>query len=422
MSHITNFAEARTVLLESVPAAGSQPINYKLDRMRQLMAALGNPQNELKIIHVAGTSGKTSTCYYIAACLQAAGQKVGLTISPHVDEVNERVQINLVPLAEKTFCSQLEAFLKLVSKTKLQPTYFELLVAFAFYVFKQQRVDYAVVEVGLGGLFDGTNIIDDPGKVCVITDIGFDHTDILGNTLAAIATQKAGIIGPHNPVFSYLQEAEVRQVIEDTCQAKDADLHSLTMPALDDLPMSLPLFQRRNWYLAEQVSRFVLTRDQITLPPQAEWLAAADTLVPARMEINQLANKTLIIDAAHNSQKMQTLVTSLKDRFPGQAMAVLIALVDGKSLDTASILRELLPIADSLIVTSFGTIQDMPRHSIDPYQVAAEAQKLGIPNVEVIQKPEQAFSELKQQPADCLLVTGSFYLLNHVRPHMLETA
>jgi len=334
--HISNFAEARAVLLKTVPPAGSMHNNYKLDRMRQLMESLGNPQNELKIIHVAGTSGKTSTCYYIAATLQAAGQKVGLTISPHVDEVNERIQINLVPLAEKEFCQELEEFLNLVQKTKLELTYFELLVAFAFWEFKKQAVDYAAVEVGLGGLFDGTNVITSPKKVCVITDIGFDHTDILGNTLSAIATQKAGIIGKHNPVFTYIQELEVRQVIEATCEDKAADLHSLTMPALDDLPTTLPLFQRRNWYLAEQVSRFVLDRDHLSQPNKETWLRAADTHIPARMEITQSAGKTIVIDAAHNTQKMQTLVTSLKDRFPGQTMAVLLALVRGSGDEQAA--------------------------------------------------------------------------------------
>src|SRR5690606_38872097 len=118
--------------------------------------------------------------------LAAAGQKVGMTVSPHVYEVNERVQINTKPLAETQFCRELSRFLNIIQSSGVRPTYFELLVAFAYWEFAEQGVDYAVIEVGLGGLLDGTNVVARDDKVCIITDIGFDHTSVLGKTLSAI--------------------------------------------------------------------------------------------------------------------------------------------------------------------------------------------------------------------------------------------
>lgn len=146
---IENFAEARKVLSAFVPTG--KPAPYTLNRMFRLMKLLGDPQENYHVIHVAGTSGKTSTSYYLAALLAKSDKKVGLTVSPHVDEVNERLQINLKPLSEKDYTKALSEFLEIIHKARINPTYFELLIAFAFWEFARQKVDYAVVEVGLGG-------------------------------------------------------------------------------------------------------------------------------------------------------------------------------------------------------------------------------------------------------------------------------
>src|SRR5712691_3519862 len=158
MHGMRNFAEARVALHAYVSSRPSER-TYTLERMMQLMAYLGHPQDTLKIMHVAGTSGKSATAYYAAALLMAAGKRVGLTVSPHAVEVNDRVQINLTPLPEQTFCQELSVFLGLVTKSGITPTYFELLIAFAYWEFVCQRVDYAVVEVGLGCMVDATNVI-----------------------------------------------------------------------------------------------------------------------------------------------------------------------------------------------------------------------------------------------------------------------
>ena len=183
MPQIHTLAEANLALR---PFYDYSRTAYTLDVMKALMEHLGNPQNQLRVLHVAGTSGKTSTAYYCAALLKEAGKKVGLSVSPHVDTVNERLQINGQPMPEAEFCKVLSEFLDVVAESGIKPSYFELLVAMTYWEFARQKVDYAVIEVGLGGLRDGTNVIERADKVCLITDIGLDHTEILGHTLTKI--------------------------------------------------------------------------------------------------------------------------------------------------------------------------------------------------------------------------------------------
>jgi len=417
MPQIRNFAEAHTVLSKYV-SRNSKPGSYSLGRMQKLMQKLGNPQNRIKIIHVAGTSGKTSTCYYIAALLQAAGQKVGLTVSPHVDEVNERVQINLTPLTEQDFCQKLSEFIDIVNKTGVEPTYFELLIGLAYWVFAQQNVDYAVVEVGLGGLLDGTNVINNQNKICVITDIGLDHTNVLGSTLTEIATQKAGIIGSHNPVFMFTQPAEVMLPIKRRVKQQHAQLHELR-PLVKNTQKYLPPFQQRNWHLAKTVYDFIAERDNLKILDTKQLTKASHTIVPARMEIIEFGGRTIVIDGSHNGQKMEALAKGMQKLFPGKSVAALVSFVTSESSRAPGALEQLLPITSSLMVTSFSGEQDTPKHSVGPKVIATIAKKLGFKNVTVVSDPGQAFTTLLNQTEDILLVTGSFYLLNHIRPLML---
>lgn len=413
---IGSFEEARAVLRTFVPSERQFREAYTLDRMRTLMAALGNPQDNYKVIHIAGTSGKTSTAYYTAALLQQTGVKVGMTVSPHIDEVNERVQINLRPLPERKFCRALGTFIELINNLHIKPTYFELLVAFAFWQFAQEQVGYAVVEVGLGGLLDGTNVVHRPDKLCVITDIGMDHTNVLGSTIPEIAAQKAGIIRPNNVVFSYRQKPAVMAVLREVANSQQAELHEVLIHNPDILPGNLPLFQRRNWYLAHCVVDYVQQRD--SLPPISDERQFKSTrvYVPARMEIIRRHNKTLVLDGAHNPQKMAALVQSLQERFPQQKFTILLGLVHGKNLRIKHVLQKLLPITERLIVTSFETEQDLRKYSSRPRKIAEYANDVGLPNVQIVDQPEDAYRVLLEGDSSRALITGSFYLLNHIRP------
>lgn len=296
MRQITTFNDVNEVLKRYVPHV---PLGhrYSLDRMQALMKYLGNPQDKLRVVHIAGTSGKTSTAYYIAAMLHAGGYKVGLTVSPHVDGINERVQINGRPLEEAAFTKEFTRFLKLIEQFDDEPTYFEVLIAFVYWLFYKRSVDYEVIEVGLGGLLDGTNVAKRPDKICVITDIGLDHMDVLGQTVDKIAAQKAGIIHPHNKVFSYVQSDKVMAVIRNVAAKNQAELHEIT-PSARSTPSDLPLFQRRNWYLANKVSEYILGTNGQSLSPAA-LATTVQTLVPARMEAIEVGDKTVIIDGSH---------------------------------------------------------------------------------------------------------------------------
>jgi dihydrofolate synthase/folylpolyglutamate synthase len=418
MTTITSFSEAQAALRQFYGAQAEGA--YTLDRMREIMKFLGNPERQLRVIHVAGTSGKTSTAYYIANLLAAADKKVGLTVSPHVDEINERAQINGVPLAEKKFFVELSKFLKLIDSSDITPSYFEFMIAFAFWEFARHKVDYAVVEVGLGGLLDGTNVTDEPDKVCVITDIGLDHTEILGDTLEKIATQKAGIIKKRNHVFMYRQADEITEAVAHQVQSQAARLHlvpdsSVTIPA-----PGLPEFQKRNLWLAGYIANYVLLRDEKIGLTEAQIEQASHTYIPARMEVVKISGKTLIIDGAHNAQKLETLFTSIKEQFPDKKVAALVGFIDGDAFRLHQALDVITENVEHITVTSFYGEKDYPKHSVPTDQVVVQCHEHGFNEVDVLEAPSEAFQALLARSEDILLVIGSFYLLNSIRPLVSE--
>ena len=413
---IKNFDEAHAALRGFYVNAR---VNYDLGLMRKLMAYLGNPQDKLRVIHLAGTSGKTSTAYYVAALLQAANAKVGLTVSPHVDEVNERVQINLEPLTEREFCKALTEFLGLIKKSGLQPSYFEVMVAFAYWEFVRKQVDYAVVEVGLGGLLDGTNVVSRKDKVCVITDIGLDHTEILGETLAEIAAQKAGIIYPGNDVFMYEQGPEVMLTVQSVCSSLPAQLH-IVPPFAAIKNESLPLFQQHNLGLAVQVVNFVVQRDQLSTLTDEHITQVIKLRIPARMERFATGEKVLIVDGSHNGQKLATLAESVKSAYPGEKVAALTAFVDGPESRWQGGLVEIFKLADHVTLTEFRAEQDVPKDSIKATKLQEFCESQNYESTEVIPDPASALDALLARSERVLLVAGSFYLLNSIRPLIVK--
>lgn len=421
MSTFKNLQAAEATLARYVPAVrkitGQQ---ITLERIAPLMERLGNPQNKLKIIHLAGTSGKTSTAYYLASLLQTNGHKVGLTISPHVDSITERLQINLEPLSEREFCDALGEFMDLIQAAQPEPTYFELMVAFAYWYFAKAKVDYAVIETGLGGLHDGTNIAQQADKVCVITDIGFDHMHVLGTTLDKIAAQKAGIIHPKNQVFMYRQSPEVTEVFVRRAAERDAVLNLLEQSelskqyALRGLDY-LPLYQQRNWLLSRRVGQYVADRDGWALDDVTTSLAVQ---VPGRMESWQAAGKTVLMDGAHNEQKMRAFIDSFQRKYPDTKTAILLSLKEGKEYE--AVLPLLRPICNRLIITTYDHVQDVPIPAIRPEVLADAARALGFANVEAISDSQSAYQALLESPEALVVITGSFYLLGSLRPLILK--
>lgn len=417
MPTIRNFTEANALLrgLYEHYLQGVSSDFYTLDTMTQLMELVGNPQDRIQVLHVAGTSGKTSTSYYLASLLRASGASVGLCVSPHILEVNERVQVNMEPLAEKEFCHSLGAFWDLATSTGLQPSYFEMLVAFAYWEFARRELDYVVMEVGVGGLSDGTNVVHSDSKICVITDIGLDHTKLLGDTIPKIAAQKAGIIQQGNEVFMYGQGADVMTVVEARCTEQHAVLHTITPAhAFDDF--NLPLFQKRNLQLAQAAVAYVLARDDRKPLTDDQVRSAAHIIVPGRMETFHIGDKVLLIDGAHNEQKMTALVASIKAAYPDRPIAALVSAVHGQDERWRRSLDVLLPNISSCIVTSFHQeADDRIKSSVTAESIGGYLQN-AFPTMPLQIEPDvlQAFARLKQAKEPILLVTGSLYLLTDV--------
>lgn len=418
MPRFKTIQDVEKTLAAYIPAmVGVTGKDITLERMWPLMSVLGNPQEKLKIIHVAGTSGKTSTAYYIASLLQAPDRTVGLTVSPHMDSITERVQINSQPISEPAFCEAMDEFMPLIESVQPQPTYFELLIAFVYWYFAKIEADYVVVETGLGGLHDGTNVVENKDKVCVITDIGLDHTHILGTTLPEISAQKAGIIHAGNHAFMLRQTKEVNEVFEQHAKTVKAQLTIFDQSDLTNKYRvagleEMPLFQQRNWLLARATCSFVAKQDGLVLHQDAIH-DSLDIQVPGRMDEVKVGDKLLIMDGAHNEQKMHAFISSFRKKYPNTKAAILLSLKQGKEYE--AVLPLLQPVCAELIVTGFQLAQDVPVAGIDPEILAQAARQLNFRHVRVAQDPKEAYGLLSHSPEKIQIITGSFYLLAMVR-------
>ncbi|MCL1839978.1 Mur ligase family protein [Candidatus Saccharibacteria bacterium] len=385
-----------------------------LARMQDLVNALGNPEKQLKIIHVAGTSGKTSTCYFAASLLQSAGFTTGLTVSPHVDSVRERAIINLAPLPEDKWVAQMEEFFAIVQETGVEPSYFEFYMAFAYWLFAKMKLDYAVIETGLGGLWDGSNIARGSDKINIITDIGYDHTEILGENLAAIAKEKAGIIHEGNTTFMYPQSPEIMASIKARTEQMHGGLH-----VIENVTKN---FMVRNFNLSKATVEFLLQRDHKPPLTPMQTKQARSIQIPARAEQIKYQGKTIIMDGSHNPQKLQAFVKYLNQRYPSSSRTLVATLGSNKLAtlqDSMNILRQ---ISDQLILTSFHneSLETHKRSSIDADSLVSAAKTAGFTTCEYIDDPPAALQAAIKQSTEQVIITGSFYLLDHLRPHLLS--
>lgn len=389
-----------------------------VERMERFMHHLGNPERSYPVVHIAGTSGKTSTTYFTTSLLHAAGNKVGSTVSPHIDSLTERVQIDGIPLNETVFCEYMGQFLELAKGAPEVPSWFELMVAFALWVFQQEAVDYAVLETGLGGLHDATNVTTGRSKICVITDIGFDHMHILGDTLLAIASQKAGIIHEGNAVLMYEQPPEVMKAVYfKVSQTEDADLFVQQQPRLaaaygHEFSETMPAYQRRNWLLAYATFRYIANRDGLELPSPEVLQSTQRLTVPGRMERVRVGKTEVILDGAHNEPKMRAFAASYQAQYGKQKVPVLLALKHGKEIDDIAPL--VAQFASQVIVTEFTMEQDMPIAAMPAKDIVTALQKAGMQDITNIVDMHRAFALLLETSPETVIVTGSFYLISQL--------
>lgn len=382
-------------------------MRFGLDRMRRLMTTLGMPQHRYAHIHVVGSNGKSSTVRFITAILERHGLRTGSYTSPHLRWFRERVEVGEKAVSEERFAAAVERVAgaaELVERA-LEPddgvTQFEALTAAAYHELALRKVEVAVVEAGLGGRYDATNVI--PSRVQVLTGVGLEHTRWLGPTVADIAEEKLAIVRDHATLVVGELEPETHAVAERVSAEHAARLVQAPT-TLPDVRLGAPGdFQRRNFALAAAAAEAFLGRPP---DPQAVHSAAAETRVPGRLDL--VAKEPLTIyDGAHNAAGAQALAHALpavtEERRP--LVAVLSVLEDK---DAARMLEALLPLADHLIFTRCAN----PR-SLSPATLDSLALKLGASSTEIVPDPRQAEERSRAMagPEGAVVVTGSIYLI-----------
>ena len=344
-----------------------------LDRIRTLLEALGNPHQKLQFVHIAGTNGKGSTAAMVDSCLRAAGYKVGMFTSPFINRFNERIQVNGVPIPDQDLVQLVEQVQPAAQAMEDVPTEFELITALGMLYFVQQNCDIVVLEVGLGGALDSTNIIPPPA-CAVITALGMDHVKELGPTLADIAAAKAGIIKPGSPVVSYGGEPEADKVIADTARAQGAPLTvvdfsrlQLRSASLDGLVFDfdglegltlsfLASYQARNAAVAITALRALRSRGW-NISDQAIRQGLAQVRWPGRFELLR-RDPPFLLDGSHNAHGMRATVASLRERFPGEKFVFLISIMADKDWD--KMLQLLLPLAKCFVTVTAPSPRAIP--------------------------------------------------------------
>jgi dihydrofolate synthase/folylpolyglutamate synthase len=400
-------------------AAELAKADFNLDRMRDLMAALGNPERQYIIIHVAGTKGKGSVSALAASALSAAGYRTGLYTSPHLQDYCERIQVDGAPISHADLAALVEEIKPAVARIRFITT-FELTTALGFLYFAHQKVDIAVIEVGLGGRLDATNIVTP--RVSVITSLSYDHMAVLGNTLTAIAGEKAGIIKEAVPAVSSPQREEALVVLEKVAKDRHAPLmlvgrdvlfeagtHTLDGQKLtvQGVELKIPLLGAHQVVNAA-VAYAALKASGLNVPDESIRKGFAEVSWSCRFEIVR-REPPVVIDSAHNRDSALRLRQTLDDYFPGWPVLLLFCALEDK--DISGMLAELLPCLERVIATRV----DHPRAPSVEW-IAEQARQAGVP-VEVVTPVATALERALELAGERMLIltAGSVAFAGEVR-------
>jgi dihydrofolate synthase/folylpolyglutamate synthase len=395
-----------------------------LDPMCELARALGDPQEKLRFIHLAGTNGKGSTAAFCESCLRAAGFRVGLYTSPHLVSVRERIQIDRVPISETDFAQGMEIVRRAIDGMKdPSTTFFEITSALALWYFARETVDWVVWETGLGGRLDATNIVTP--EICIITNIGLEHQQYLGGSLAEIAAEKAGIIKPGVPVVSAVEVGAASEVIRNRARAEDC---ALTLVRRDMAVENLGLRG------AQQMARIggeefalgligphqisnaacaVGALRQLNVSDAAIACGLESTVWPGRFEILS-ENPLIVLDGAHNSAGMAMLIETwrafLAARFgwsaneiDGRARLVFASVADKDISEMAQLLRPL--------VREVSLVRLANERSADPTVLAKSFTGL---HCSCYDSVSAAWQDIINAPESITLITGSLFVVGEM--------
>ena len=406
--------------LEQVGRGGSR---LGLDRVRAYLTRLGAPQDQIPMIHVAGTNGKGSVSACLSAILTQAGYRVGLYTSPHLDRFNERFRIRGEEISDAAFADLVSQGRAVWETMEDKPTEFEVITALAFLYFAQSACDLVVLEVGLGGRLDATNVIPAP-EVAVLTNIGLDHTKVLGNTVEAIAATKAGIIKPGCHAVLYPCAPSVQEVVAVRCRAAGAPLTVADFDALSSVcdtlegqifnygpykGLRLPLLgghQLRNAAVA-LTTIDVLRQRGWHIDESAVRQGLAQTAWPGRFQVVR-RQPTIILDGGHNPQCMVSLAAAIREYLPGQPVTVLTGVLADK--DYGKMYDQLAPLA-----ARFITVTPHNPRALDAGELAAFLRRYGKPVTACDTIREGVSRMLADTPPDGTAVCcGSLYLLGDV--------
>lgn len=409
-----------------------------------MLQLLDNPQEKIKVIHVAGTSGKGSTCYLTSMLLIQHGFKTGFHASPHLLDIRERFQINNNLLSQDIFTKYVLEFVPFIEKARETKwgtlSYFEICVCLAFYIFWKEKVDFAVMETGLGGLYDGTNVIKNPNKLVVLTRIGFDHQKVLGYTLSAISLQKAGIIKKGNTVITVQQTTSVLKNYYSTCQKLKAPLQIISenknfknivvskfgthfdfsYEKLFLINIHLGLIgkhQVENTSLALTALYELHKKYDFYLQEQKIRLGLQNAFFKGRFEIHHLKHKDLIMDGAHNPQKMKAFIFTLIEVYPNIKFDFLISFSQGKNQISTmkGILKLIVPIAHSITISDFATVgADLLHTSVDAKRIEYILDQLSFKKYSFHKMNIKLLENLLKLQSRHLVITGSLYFIGNI--------
>lgn len=414
---------------------GLQRLGVKLglERTRELLRRLGNPERRAgRIIHITGTSGKGSVSAMVESGLRAAGHRVGLYTSPALERFTERMQINRQAISLSDVAAAVSAVKAaidtMVADGHEQPTEFETITVVGFHYFAQQQVDYLVLEVGVGGLYDATNVIENPVVTC-ITNIGLDHTDWLGDTHEKIAREKAGIIKPAVPCVTGTEHAGALEVIREVALSHNAVLMEVST---DDFKVTsfgpdgqmVDLLGARGWYSDVQLALLgghqaynaavaVRVLELAGVSEQQIREGLRSVVWAGRFEVVALpGGRSVLFDAAHNAAKCQALADAVRAYFPGRRVLLVLGALADKEVEAMA--RPLLALADQVWITT----PENPR-AMDALALAQICQQMGR---SAIAEPDIRLAvDLATAAAgdgDLVVITGSFYTVGPARRYL----